>query len=161
MPSDSPQPLATILADTSRRWFLGTETWIRVRTEDSAGSVAVVEHLIPPGAGSPWHIHNSIDEVLYIIDGTVNVIVGENRWTVGPGGCAFGPRGVPHGFRVEGEAPARILLVCTPGGDFDRFIYEASEPATTPGFPAPQPPDPRLGQLAATYGMKVLGPLPD
>ncbi len=153
--------MATMLADASRRWFLGTETWIRVGTEQSAGSLAIVEHFIPPQAESPWHVHNSQDESLYVIEGAVTVLVGDNRWTVGAGGCTFGPRGVPHGFRVEGETPARLLLICTPGDGFDRFIHDASEAATAPGFPAPQPPDvARIGQLAAEHGMRVLGPLP-
>jgi hypothetical protein len=51
--------------------------------------------------------------------------------------------------------------MCKPGEGFDRFIHEASEPATAPGFPPPQPPDmARIGRLASQHGMTVLGPLP-
>jgi len=99
--------------------------------------------------------------VLYVVEGTVTVIIGGDRGTLGRSGCTFGPRGIPHGFRIEGEATARLLLICTPGEGFDRFIHEASEPATAPGFPVPQPPDvARIGQLAGQHGMRVLGPLP-
>ena len=125
MPSMSPQPLARTLADASRRWFLGSETWIRVGTEESAGSLVIVEHLIPPGSQSPWHVHHTQDEVLYVVEGTITVIIGGDRGTLGRSGCTFGPRGIPHGFRVEGEATARLLLICTPGEGFDRFIHEA------------------------------------
>ena len=158
----TPAPFVSSPTEQSRRWFLGSETWIRAGTEQSGGSLAIVEHLIPPAAESPWHVHRTQDESFFILDGRVTVIVGEERWTLGPGGYAFGPRDVPHGFRVEGETPARLLLICTPGAGFDRFIHEASEPATAPGFPPPQPPDvARLARLAAEAGNEVLGPLPE
>ena len=158
----APAPLVSILANESRRWFLGSQAWIRVGTEQSGGSLAIVEHLIPPAAESPWHLHHTQDESFYVLDGQVTVIVGNKRWTLGPGDYAFGPRDVPHGFRVEGPTPVRLLLICTPGAGFDRFIHQASEPATAPGFPPPQPPDvARLAQLAAEAGNELLGPLPE
>jgi quercetin dioxygenase-like cupin family protein len=158
----TPAPLASILADEPRRWFLGTQAWIRVGSEHSGGSLAIVEQVIPAGAESPWHVHRTQDESFYVLDGQVTVIVGEQRWTLGPGDYAFGPREVPHGFRIEGHTPARLLLICTPGAGFDRFIHQASEPATAPGFPPPEPPDvARLARLAAEAGNEVLGPLPE
>lgn len=158
----TPAPLVSILANEPRRWFLGSQSWIRVGTQQSGGSLAIVEQQIPPGAESPWHVHRTQDESFYVLDGKLTVIVGQQRWTLGPGDYAFGPREVPHGFRVEGDAPARLLLICTPGAGFDRFIHDASEPATTPGFPPPQPPDiARLARLAAEAGNDVLGPLPE
>jgi quercetin dioxygenase-like cupin family protein len=158
----APAPLVSILANESRRWFLGSQAWIRVGTEQSGGSLAIVEHLIPPAAESPWHLHHTQDESFYVLDGQVTVIVGQQRFALGPGDYAFGPRDVPHGFRVEGPTPARLLLICTPGAGFDRFIHQGSEPATAPGFPPPQPPDvARLAQLAAEAGNELLGPLPE
>ena len=68
----------------------------------------------------------------------------------------YGPRGIPHGFRVEGDQPARVLLQCTPGG-FEHFVMELSEPSPPSG-----PPDmERLISVAAKYGNEILGPLPD
>lgn len=160
-PSAPVAPFASERDGASRRWFLGSEAWIRVSTEASGGSLAVVENRIPPGAESPWHVHLTQDECLVVLEGTVTVIVGSDRWTLGPGGFAFGPRNVPHGFRVEGHCPARLLLICTPGDGFDRFITAAGEPATAPGFPKPAPPDvAKLSRLAAQYGNQILGPLP-
>lgn len=162
--SDTPitnPPHVSLLAQEPRRWFLGSETWIRVGTEHSGGSIALVEHTIRPGDESPWHVHHRQDESLYVVEGSVTVLVGEQRWLLGPGDVAFGPRGTPHGFRVEGDMPARLLLICTPGAGFDGFIYEASEPAAAPGFPPPQAPDlARVANLAAEAGNEVLGPLP-
>lgn len=160
-PPSSLVPFAGIRDDASRRWFLGSETWIRIGTRASGGALAIVEHRIPPGGESPWHVHLTQDECVYVVEGTVTVMVGSERWTLGPGGFTFGPRNIPHGFRVEGDAPARILLISTPGGGFDEFVVAGGEPATAPGFPAPTPPDvAKLSRLAAEHGNRVLGPLP-
>lgn len=80
----------------------------------------------------------------------------------GPGGYIFGPRGIPHGFRVEGTVPARILLLTTPGGGFENFILEMSEPASETNVPPAGPPDmDKLMSLAAKYQIDILGPLPE
>lgn len=159
--STSRTPVVSTPTDATRRWFLGTQTWVRVRTADTGGAQAIVEHLISPGEESPWHVHHTQDETLYVLEGSVTALVGDDRRTLGPSGCAFMPRSVPHGFRIEGSGLARILLICTPGEGFDRFVERAGEPATAPGFPAPSPPDIlRLARLAAEHGMEVLGPLP-
>jgi hypothetical protein len=50
-----------------------------------------------------------------------------------------------------------MLLLVTPGG-FERFTKDLSEPAGTP----PSPPDmARLVAVAASYGIDILGPLPE
>jgi hypothetical protein len=77
------------------------------------------------------------------------------KWTSAkPGTYVFGPRNVPHGFKVVGDAAARMLLLCCPGG-FAQFVAEMSEPA-------PAPPDmAKLMTLAAKYKVEIHGPLPE
>jgi len=82
------------------------------------------------------------------------------KWmTGGAGTYVFGPRNIPHGFKVVGDAPVRMLLLCSPGG-FENFVLELSEPEPAPGQ-SPAPPDmAKLAQAAAKYGIDLLGPLP-
>jgi len=76
------------------------------------------------------------------------------------GGFAFGPKGVPHAFRVEGDRPARILLL-TNGPDFADFAREASDPVLIGGLLQPAPPDVgRLKAAAEKHGIEILGPPP-
>jgi ketosteroid isomerase-like protein len=109
---------------------------------------------MPPGFASPYHTHHLEDEAFYVLEGEM-AFVCDGNWTIaGPGTYVFGPRNIPHGFKVLGDAPARMLLLCTPGG-FDQFVVEMSEPT-------PAPPDmAKLMAAAAKYSVDILGPLPE
>src|SRR3712207_2836864 len=67
-------------------------------------SRAVVE----PGAGAPLHVHADVDEVLVVVEGTLDVRLGDERRLVGPDHTISIPAGTPHGFVATGPAPARI-----------------------------------------------------
>ncbi len=124
--------------------------------EQTGGAFGLIEHVIAPGEESPWHVHHTEDESFYVVEGQMTILCGEQKVQAGPGTFVYGPREVPHGFRVEGDHPARVLLQCTPGG-FERFVIEMSEPTPPKG-----PPDmERLMSVAAKYGNEILGPLPE
>lgn len=136
--------------------FLGLPTWIKAHRANTGGQFSLIEQVIPAGFASPWHTHRSEDESFYVIEGEMTVIAGGASVRLGAGGYAFGPRGVPHGFRIEGDAPARILLMTT-GCDFADFVAETSAPADA----VPTPPD--MGALVAAAGrheIDILGNLP-
>jgi len=140
------------------RWFLDTLVWVKATGEQTGGRLSLVENLIPAGFASPWHVHHTEDESFYVLEGLLTVTLQDQRVSLGPGGYAFGPRGVPHGFRVEGQQGARILLI-TSGGDLAAFVLEASEPAAAPTLPEPREPDiARLMAIAAKHGLEILGP---
>jgi quercetin dioxygenase-like cupin family protein len=136
-------------------YFLGLPTLVRATAQTTSGAFGLIEQLMmPPGFASPYHTHHREDEAFYVLEGDM-AFVFDGAWTkAGPGTYIFGPRNIPHGFKVVGDVPARILLLCTPGG-FEQFVVELSEPA-------PAPPDmAKLVAMAAKYGIDVHGPLPN
>ena len=148
-------------APAAQRSFLSLPTWIRASGADTGGSFSLIEQLIPPGFASPWHVHHDEDESFYVIDGKATVVVANRSVTLNAGDYAFGPRGIPHGFRIEGTKPARVLLM-TSGGAFAEFIRAMSQPAD--GAPAAAPTEADLQKLVAaaqSYGLSTLGPMPD
>ena len=152
--STSPGQIPTSRADERR--FLGLPTWIKADRELTGGQFSLIEQVIPAGFESPWHTHHSEDESFYVIEGRVSVIVDGRRRLLEAGDFAFGPRGIPHGFRIEGDSPARILLMTT-GSDFADFIAETSVPSHEP----PAAPDMALLVAAAQrHNIAILGPLP-
>jgi quercetin dioxygenase-like cupin family protein len=138
--------------------FLGLPTLMRSTAETTTGAYGLMEHWsMPPGFASPYHLHHREDEAFYVLEGDMAFIC-DGKWQRGgPGTFVFGPRELAHGFKVVGDTPARMLLLCSPGG-FEQFVQQLGQPLDAPMTP------PDLAQLvavAATFGIDILGPLPE
>jgi mannose-6-phosphate isomerase-like protein (cupin superfamily) len=95
-----------------RRFTIGNQV-ATVKSEGGPGP-AVVETLLPSGAGAPRHLHHDHDEVFYVVSGTVEVEVDGVMATIGAGGLARADRGSSHGFRNPGPDDAVVLAVYNP-----------------------------------------------
>jgi len=147
--------------DAPAIWFLNTLTTIHATAGQTGGAFGLCEQIAPPGPGSPYHVHRAEDEAFYVLEGELEFISEDRRFTAGPGGFVFLPRNVPHGFRILGPNPARFLILMTPGG-FEGFMVEAGAPAEARQLPEPAAPDmDRLMAAAARRQLEILGPLPD
>ena len=149
----SQQPYTNTL-DAPPLYFLGLPTHLRATGPTTNGAFGLVETQMPPGFASPYHTHHLEDEAFYVLEGEMAFVI-DGQWTQAKAGTfLFGPRNIPHGFKVVGDKPARLLLLCTPGG-FEHFVVEMSEPA-------PAPPDmAKLVAVAAKYQIDIHGPLPE
>jgi quercetin dioxygenase-like cupin family protein len=146
-----PQPYALARGEGRGVWFLDSLLIVKATGEQTGGAFGLIDNVMPPG-DSPYHVHHNEDEAFYI---------GDERIKAEPGTWVYGPREVPHGFRIEGDSLARMLLLNTPAG-FEQFLVEAGEPAKELNLPPAEPPDmERLMSVAAKYGIDILGPLPD
>ena len=111
-------------------YFMGVPTYLRATGQATRGGFGLVDSVLPPGFESPYHTHHLEDEAFYVVAGHM-AFVCDGHWTMaGPGSFVFGPRNIPHGFKVVGDAPAHMLLLCTPGG-FEQFVATT---ATQHGF---------------------------
>lgn len=141
-------------------WFLGSLVIEKANAQQTGGQFSLTEQWSPAGFETPYHVHRREDETFYVLEGDLVFVCGGEQTTVGAGGYFFGPRNVPHGFRVEGTRPARFLVLATPPG-YERFVVEVGEPAPQLVLPPPRPPDfPKLVMVAAKYQMEILGLLP-
>jgi quercetin dioxygenase-like cupin family protein len=151
------QPYLNTREDPAFR-FLGLPTLMRSTGETTGGAFGLMEHWdMPPGFTTPYHRHHLEDEAFYILQGEVAFIC-DGKWLMGgPGTYVFGPREIPHGFKIVGDQPASMLILCAPSG-FERFVLEQATDINLP----PGPPDMgKLMELAAKYKIDILGPLPE
>lgn len=142
-------------------WLLGMLETVKVGRADTAGQFGLLEIVVPPGLGSPWHVHPEEDEWFYVLEGTITVYVGDTRLELTAGGFAFGPKGVPHTFIGGGPNAARALVGFAPM-QFEGFLREVGQPAPARVLPPPldgPPPDlERLAPIAKRGGFIILGP---
>jgi quercetin dioxygenase-like cupin family protein len=141
--------------------FLGEVLAIRLTSEETDGTVAVIEHLLPRGTATPLHVHARENEPFYVIDGQITVWMDGERTQATAGDLVWLPRGNAHAFRVDSD-PARVLGLSVPGGH-EQFFRLAGEPAATFDLDAvgAVPPDmDRMAAAAAAAGVEILGPPP-
>ncbi len=122
-------------------WFLDELLRIRVRGEQTGGSLSVVEILAPRGPASPLHVQPREDETFYVLDGELTFHLDGAERAASTGDVVVVPRGTPHAYRVDSET-ARVLLLDTPAGH-ERFFEAMGRPAERDELPgAPDgPPD--------------------
>jgi mannose-6-phosphate isomerase-like protein (cupin superfamily) len=71
--------------------------------------------------GPPLHIHPGFDETYLILEGRVELTVGEQQTALEAGAVAYVRGSVPHTFRNPDGQRARFLSICSPGG-FDHYF---------------------------------------
>lgn len=137
--------------------FLGVPMTIHLSGEQTGGQLTLIEGTMPAGGDGSLHVHRREDETMYLLDGELDVTIGDDSFTLRPGESYFAPRGVPHRLRNLGCAPARSLALHTPAG-FDAFVKEAGTPLQecSPGTTVS---DERLRHVAgwaASFGIELL-----
>jgi quercetin dioxygenase-like cupin family protein len=128
--------------------------------EQTGGTYVLSEARVLPGGGPPPHIHHREDEAFFVLEGEITFQLGEKKVVGRPGSFIQGPRGIPHAFKNESSAPARMLILVTPPG-FEKFMAEIGQPL--PAFDSPPlPVTPtdiqRLLAVAPKYGIEILPP---
>jgi len=94
------------------------------------------------------HYHESWEETVYGLEGTVTYTIAGEQHDIVPGATAFVPRGVVHGFSNRSGAVAKCLCVLTPGILGPEYFEElAAEIAT--GKPNPAV----MGGIMKRYGL--------
>jgi mannose-6-phosphate isomerase-like protein (cupin superfamily) len=106
---------------------LAADPGLKASGLSTGGALSVFETSI--GAGPPLHVHDRDDECFYVLDGSLSVRCGGERFDAGAGSFVYLPRGRPHRFWAEGPA-ARLLLIAVPGG-IENYFSEINAASST------------------------------
>ena len=141
-------------------WGPGDQITFLITGEQTGGAFFMAEVSVPPGGGTPPHIHRREEETFYLQQGTLTIEVGGKTLIASRGDSVLLPRGVVHCFRNTGSVDAKFLLVVTPAG-LEKFFEEAFYPAVDRS-PSPPPVSEawlaRLLAAAPRYGLELLRP---
>ena len=139
-------------------WGFGDGVTILANWKETNGAYAQVEGMLAPGGEAPPHIHHREDETFYVLEGSLELRLGEVTHVVRAGDYMQVPRGTMHSLRNVGEHTARALVTFVPAG-LEGFFTEVYQPVV--GRTAPPPPPPadlidRMRQAAPRYGCEFL-----
>jgi DNA-binding transcriptional MerR regulator/quercetin dioxygenase-like cupin family protein len=92
----------------------------KISAKDTDGAMCIFEFT----TGWPCHLHHQQDEWVYVVDGNLDLQVGEKRIRASAGESVFIPRKVPHIWgNVTGE-PCKVINVYQPAGKIEEFLRE-------------------------------------
>jgi quercetin dioxygenase-like cupin family protein len=96
---------------------LGIDFVVKVGEQRQGRRLAVFELTTRSGEEPPEHTHATEDEIFYVLEGELVFRCGGERFEVADGGCAFLPRGIPHGYEVISPGDVKLLVLTAPAPD--------------------------------------------
>jgi mannose-6-phosphate isomerase-like protein (cupin superfamily) len=120
---DRPSRRPVILAaGEGRRYDMGPiQAIFKSDGAETSGAYSISEWRLEPHTTGPGAHRHPEDDVFYVTEGTMSVLV-DDRWIDAPAGAfVLVPGGVTHDFENRGDEPAAMLNVSQPG-DFEQHM---------------------------------------
>jgi DNA-binding transcriptional MerR regulator len=139
----------------------GATSDCKVSAKDTNGAMCVFDFC--GGGGGPKHLHHEQDEWIYIIDGEIEILVGQKKLRLREGESIFIPRQVAHVWGAAGK-PAKIVNVYQPAGKMEEFFEQVGSFKNLPTHEQvvnrTYTEEQKLGlvKIFEAHGMDLLGP---
>jgi quercetin dioxygenase-like cupin family protein len=82
--------------------------------EIQASGAAFMEYVTRKGEEPPSHTHQTEDEMFYVLEGSLTFHCGDATFDLEKGGFIFLPRGIEHGYTIQGDEPVKLIVVTAP-----------------------------------------------
>ena len=92
--------------------------------------------LEPNGGQVPWH-NQEQEEVYFIVEGTAEMCLGEERGELSTGQAVYIPSGVFHQLTNVGDTPLKMIYTYGPAGDVAHWRQELEGTLPKAGVEAP------------------------
>ncbi len=100
----------------------GGDGRLKVRSNQTNLQFSCAENLLGPKVMGPSpHLHKELDEIIFVQEGTVSVLVGKEVYEVEAGGWHLRPHGIVHTFWNATDKPVRFIDMYF-NQDFDNFL---------------------------------------
>ena len=93
----------------------GTMTWISRPQTTGAKDLVAIEVNLMPGEGHDFHKHPDQEEVIYVIEGSIEQWLEDGRQELNAGDSVFIPADVVHASFNVSSAPAKLFVTLGPG----------------------------------------------
>lgn len=94
--------------------------------DETKGGYSISEWWLEPHTQGPGAHSHAEDDIFYVIEGTMSILVGD-RWIDAPkGSFVLAPAGVTHDFENRSSSPAGVLNFSIPG-EFEKSMPEIAK----------------------------------
>ena len=123
----------------------------KLTEEQTGGAIYVFDSEFGPGDGNKLHVHRFEDELAYVLEGALEIQLGDHQLKVTAGGIAYLPKNIPHALRNPLGTPSKYLFAAIPGGYIEHW-FEAVQAARESG----DLDDAAYRELSLKYGIEWL-----
>ncbi len=125
--SDTVKPIVEYAGQGHVLQFSPSEKLIWKATSATTGGIMDQFELIalPDHFGAPEHVHHTVDEFFYVLEGAFRFKVGDELVLAEAGSFLFVPREIHHTWRNAAKVTSRMILTYIPGG-MEPFFKEVS-----------------------------------
>ena len=92
----------------------GTLAWLSRPTTTEAEQLVVIEVNLSPGHGHNFHKHPEQEEVIYVIEGSIEQWLRQEKRMLNPGDSVFIPADTVHASFNVSSRPAKLLAILGP-----------------------------------------------
>lgn len=124
---------------------------VKISGSDTEGGLAIFEQTsLSQGRGTPLHVHANQDEVFYVLEGSYQFVVANDKFHLTVGDSIFLPRTIPHAW-TQVSSKGKMIVTLQPAGQLEHFF-------TTMSSLDHEPTQEEVAQIFEANGMKVVGP---
>lgn len=101
--------------------FLGVTH--KLTPQQTGSAYYLFESEFDPESGNRLHVHDYEDEVVYVLNGAIEIKLGDRSLLVVAGGVAHLPKHIPHALYNPLKTISKYLVLAIPGG-MENFFDE-------------------------------------
>ena len=115
MKLDQPQPIVVPPYSGKVLKFLRV-THKLTQQQTGSGAYYLFEFEFDPESGNSLHMHRYEDEIVYVLEGAIEIRLADQKLQAVTSGVAHLPKHIPHALYNPLKTPSRYLGVAIPGG---------------------------------------------
>jgi len=123
MRPDQPKPIVVPPEEGKVLEFIGIKH--KLTRQQTGGAYYLFEFEFDPEDGNRLHVHQHEDEVVHVLEGAIEIRVGDRKLQATAGGVAHLPKRIPHALYNPLKTRSRYLGIAIPGG-MEYFFDELS-----------------------------------
>jgi len=101
-------------ADEGWIYRFGIDFTVKGSEVQLGSGAAFLEYTSRKGEEPPSHIHETEDEMFYVLEGSITFQCGMESFDLEKGGFIFLPRGIEHSYTIRSEDVVRLIAVTSP-----------------------------------------------
>jgi quercetin dioxygenase-like cupin family protein len=121
MSAKQPQPIVVPPDSGKVLKFLGVTH--KLTPQQTNSGYYLFEFEFDPESGNSLHAHSYEDEVVYVLEGAIEIRLADRKLQAVAGGVAHLPKHIPHALYNPLKTPSRYLAMAIPGG-MENFFDE-------------------------------------